>query len=87
MESYVVTDFGTRAYPPAATFNDLVPTAADTDQWCQAIASFGGRWATLVAKHECGFALWPTKVRTTGFKETGAQMLPSVPAMPEREGV
>lgn len=32
----------------------------DTDQWCQAIASFGGKYATIVAKHVCGFTIWPT---------------------------
>jgi alpha-L-fucosidase len=45
-----------------------VPKQANTDQWCKAIASFGGKWATLVAKHECGFALWPTKAESGGFK-------------------
>ena len=58
---------GPGAYPPASTFNDHVPTVGQTDQWCQAIVSFGGKWATLVAKHECGFALWPTKASSAGF--------------------
>ena len=58
---------GPGVYPPAATFNDHVPEKANTDQWCAAIASFGGKWATLVAKHECGFALWPTKASSGNF--------------------
>ena len=37
--------------------NVVSPQVAQTDQWCEAISSFGGKWATLVAKHECGFAL------------------------------
>ena len=39
--------------PPAATFNDKAPAEVDTDQWCKAIASFGGKYATIVAKHVC----------------------------------
>ena len=58
---------GPNSYPPPATFNDRVPTQANTDQWCAAISSFGGKWATLVAKHECGFALWPTKAASGNF--------------------
>eukprot|EP01052_Picozoa_sp_SAG31_P003770 SAG31_NODE_148_length_22511_cov_20.369266_18_plen_398_part_00 len=58
---------GPGAYPPAAAFNGHVPPQANTDQWCAAIASFGGKWATLVAKHECGFALWPTKASSGNF--------------------
>jgi alpha-L-fucosidase len=59
---------GPGAHPPASVFLDAVPKQANTDQWCRAIASFGGKWATLVAKHECGFALWPTKAESGGFK-------------------
>ena len=33
---------------------------AATDGWARSIAAFGGRYATLVAKHVCGFAVWPT---------------------------
>ena len=47
--------------PPPSTYTSRAPTASlDTDQWCAAIASFGGKYATLVAKHVCGFAIWPT---------------------------
>eukprot|EP01047_Picozoa_sp_COSAG01_P003255 COSAG01_NODE_95_length_26957_cov_48.328617_2_plen_361_part_00 len=58
---------GPGTYPPAFTFNEQVPPRANTDQWCAAIASFGGKWATLVAKHECGFALWPTGAKAGNF--------------------
>ena len=47
--------------PPASAFNDVAPERVDTDQWCSAIASFGGRYATIVAKHVCGFTIWPTQ--------------------------
>ena len=48
--------------PDASKFNEVAPAAIDTDQWCQAIASFGGKYATIVAKHVCGFAIWDTHV-------------------------
>eukprot|EP00729_Bicosta_minor_P010054 gene10054-18971_t len=37
--------------PAASVFNDAAPEKVDTDQWCGAIASFGGTYATIVAKH------------------------------------
>ncbi|ATY67468.1 glycoside hydrolase family 29 [Cordyceps militaris] len=46
--------------PPRALFD---PAQLDTDQWMEAVQSLGGRYATLVAKHNCGFATWPTQVR------------------------
>lgn len=47
--------------PAASVFNDAAPEKVDTDQWCGAIASFGGTYATIVAKHVCGFAIWETE--------------------------
>ena len=47
--------------PNASTFTRAAPAAVDTDGWCRAIQSFGGKYATLVAKHVCGFAIWPTR--------------------------
>ena len=47
--------------PPVSMFNDVAPPQVNTDQWCRAIASFGGKYATIVAKHVCGFTIWPTE--------------------------
>lgn len=44
--------------PEAELFN---PTELDTDQWMEVSASLGAKFATLVAKHNCGFATWPTE--------------------------
>ena len=43
--------------PDAAAFD---PAALDTDQWAASFAAMGAREAVLVAKHGCGFALWPS---------------------------
>lgn len=37
------------------------PGKLDTDQWMDAAKSLGAKFATLVAKHNCGFATWPTE--------------------------
>jgi hypothetical protein len=55
------------APPPASIFNEGLLPKANTDQWCDAVASFGGKYATLVAKHMCGFALWPTEAKSGNF--------------------
>ena len=66
--------------PPASSFTDVAPVEVDTDQWCKAIASFGGRYATIVAKHVCGFTIWPTKAAlphknfSFGEKEGGGRV-------------
>ena len=54
--------------PPASVFNDGIPEDVDTDQWCKAIASFGGKYATMVVKHGCGFLIYPTNASSGGFK-------------------
>ncbi|KAJ3471967.1 hypothetical protein NLG97_g11405 [Lecanicillium saksenae] len=38
-----------------------------------AVKSFGGKYATLVAKHNCGFTTWPTKVN---FKDVAGETVP-----------
>ena len=53
--------------PPSTTFTDGLPSKINTDQWCEAIASFGGKYATIVAKHLCGFTLWPSKAKSGNF--------------------
>lgn len=41
------------------------PSSLDTDQWMDSVANLTGKFATLVAKHNCGFATWPTNVTFT----------------------
>ncbi|KAG6357356.1 hypothetical protein INS49_013232 [Diaporthe citri] len=38
------------------------PTLLNTDQWMDSIAAVGAAYATLVAKHNCGFTTWPSAV-------------------------
>ena len=49
------------------------PVSLDIDNWMESIAAAGGKHATLVAKHNCGFTSWPTNVRfpVVGGKESG----------------
>jgi hypothetical protein len=41
------------------------PTLLNTDQWMDTISSLGAKYATLVAKHNCGFTIWPSDVTFT----------------------
>ena len=43
--------------PDTTTFD---PAALDTYQWAASFAAMVAREAVLVAKHSCGFALWPS---------------------------
>ncbi|OAQ57864.1 alpha-L-fucosidase [Pochonia chlamydosporia 170] len=45
--------------PNQTLFN---PALINTDQWMDTIRALGGKFATLVAKHSCGFTMWPSKV-------------------------
>ena len=56
-------DWGTD--PDVSTFN---PTELDTDQWLEAASKIGARYAVLVAKHCCGFSLWPTEAHGYSVK-------------------
>ena len=38
------------------------PTLLNTDQWMDTITDLGAKYATLVAKHNCGFTTWPSDV-------------------------
>ncbi|KXG51082.1 Glycoside hydrolase, family 29 [Penicillium griseofulvum] len=38
------------------------PTSINTDGWMDSAVSLGAKYATLVAKHNCGFAIWPSEV-------------------------
>ena len=44
--------------PDLKVFN---PRKLNTDQWLEAAASLGAKYAVLVAKHGSGFTLWPSK--------------------------
>ncbi|ROV97404.1 hypothetical protein VMCG_06945 [Cytospora schulzeri] len=45
--------------PDPGTFN---PTILNTDQWMDSITASGAKYATLVAKHNCGFTTWPSTI-------------------------
>ena len=45
---------------PNATLFD--PVLLNTDQWMDAVTSLGAKYATLAAKHNCGFTTWPSNV-------------------------
>lgn len=38
------------------------PTILNTDQWMDSIMASGAKYATLVAKHNCGFTTWPSAI-------------------------
>ncbi|KAJ5281999.1 Glycoside hydrolase family 29 [Penicillium angulare] len=38
------------------------PTLLNTDAWMDTITALGAKYATLVAKHNCGFTTWPSEV-------------------------
>jgi hypothetical protein len=68
---------GPHHVPAASVFNDAAPAVVDTDQWCKAIASFGGKYATIVAKHVCGFAIWHTSASLPGRNFTYTYGVPA----------
>jgi len=69
METYEDCGIGASAngiyVPPATTF---APTNVDTDQWLQALTSFGAKHAVLVVSHGCGFN---TFLSRTAFPDFG----------------
>lgn len=38
------------------------PTLINTDAWMDTVNALGAKYATLVAKHNCGFTTWPSNV-------------------------
>lgn len=38
------------------------PSSINTDGWMDSAVALGAKYATLVAKHNCGFAIWPSEV-------------------------
>ena len=53
-------DRGCGSYTPES----FSPTAEGfTDQWAQSMLDLGVKHAVLVAKHDCGFTLWPTAAK------------------------
>lgn len=70
MATYIDQD-GCNSSPTLVPERSLFdPEQLNTDQWMDAIKSFGGKYATLVAKHNCGFTTWPTKV---SFKDLAGE--------------
>ena len=49
------------------------PSLLNTDNWVQTFLDTGAKYAVLVAKHNCGFTTWPTKVQ---FPLTTNQTIP-----------
>ena len=47
--------------PPAAHFQPAPDF--DAAEWMESITALGAKYAVYVAKHECGFTTWPTKVK------------------------
>jgi len=39
------------------------PALLNADQWMDSITALGAKYATLVAKHNCGFTTWPSQVK------------------------
>ncbi|TVY81811.1 Alpha-L-fucosidase [Lachnellula suecica] len=39
------------------------PELLNTDQWMDSATALGAQYATLVAKHNCGFTTWPSQVK------------------------
>lgn len=52
-------------HPDASTYN---PDQLNTDQWMEAASKLGAKYAVLVAKHCCGFSLWPTEAHDYSVK-------------------
>jgi len=53
--------------PPLSVFT---PSKLNTDQWIKTAKSAGAKYAILVAKHNTGFALWPTKANNYNVSNT-----------------
>ncbi|KAJ6023727.1 Glycoside hydrolase family 29 [Penicillium herquei] len=58
-------------YVPSVSLFD--PTLLNTDAWMDSITAVGAKYATLVAKHNCGFTSWPSKVV---FQDLNNQTVP-----------
>lgn len=54
-------------HPDVTSFN---PTELNTDQWLEAASKLGAKYAVLVAKHCCGFSLWPTEAHGYSVKNS-----------------
>lgn len=60
---YQWREWGT--HPDPSTY---CPTELNTDQWMEAASKIGAKYAVLVAKHCCGFSLWPTQAHEYSVK-------------------
>lgn len=52
---------------PAESF---APTDENTDQWIEAAAKMGAKYAVLVTNHVTGFSMWPTKENTYSIESS-----------------
>lgn len=70
MATYITPD-GCNGDPTLVPSRSLFdPEQLDTDQWMESVKAFGGKYATLVAKHNCGFTTWPSEVT---FKDSNGE--------------
>lgn len=88
MPSYV-WDKALGSAPDVSAFH---PDALDTDNWLEAAASMGAKYAILVAKHCSGFCLWPTKahaysVATSQWKDGKGDIVADFIASCQRFGI
>ena len=58
------------AIPTLESLRAWDPVGLSTDAWLDAAASFGARYAILVADHMAGFALWPTRATNLSIAAT-----------------
>jgi hypothetical protein len=60
MTSFSCSFYGDQWSNPDLDPNTFAPTGLNVDQWLDMVVNAGCSYATLVAKHHDGFALWPT---------------------------
>ena len=61
---------GPLVLPTLASIETLALPRLDTDAWLAVAASFGARYAVLVADHMSGFTLWPTRQHNVSIAST-----------------
>ena len=65
MATYLPVEYdGCNRDPSLVPGNQLFdPPKLNTDNWAQTFVDVGAKYAVLVAKHNCGFTTWPSKVQ------------------------
>lgn len=75
MASYLPVEYDGCNRDPSLVpdINLFNPSKLNTDNWAQTFVDTGAKYAVLVAKHNCGFTTWPTRVK---FQLTTNQTIP-----------